>query len=67
MMSFDEISEEISVDICFSERKRSTQVYSKPQLNENPESNVSSNSDVDFKIEPTIETITKRNHDVRSP
>ena len=30
------VSEEIPTDNCFSERKRSTQVYLKEQLNENP-------------------------------
>ena len=39
------------MDNCFSESKHSTQVYSKEQLNENPESNISSNNDVDFKME----------------
>ena len=34
---------------CFSESKHSTQVYSKEQLNENPESNISSNNDVILK------------------
>ena len=38
---------------------------SKEQLNENPESN-SSNNDVDFKMEPTIETNIKRRHDVNN-
>ena len=55
------ISEEIPMDNCFSEGKRSTQVYSKERLNENPESKISSNNDIDFKMEPTIETITKEN------
>ena len=39
------------MDNCFSENNHSTQVYSKEQLNENPESNISSNNDVDFKME----------------
>ena len=65
--SFDEnISEEIPMVNCFSEGKRSTQVYSKEQLNENPESNIRSNNDVDFKIELTIVTITKRKHKVNN-
>ena len=38
------------MDNCFSESKHSTQVYSKEQLTENPESN-SSNNDVDFRME----------------
>ena len=50
------------MDNCFSKSKHSTQVYSKEQLNKNPESHMSSNNDVDFKMEPTIETITKRKH-----
>ena len=53
------------MDNCFSESKPSTQVYSKEQLNENRESN-SSNNDVDFKMEPTIETDTKRKHDINN-
>ena len=57
LQSFDKnISEEIPMDNCFSESKHSTQVYSKEQLNENPEYN-STNDDVGFKTEPTIETI----------
>lgn len=61
LQSFDEnISEEISMDNCFSERKRSNQVYTKEQLDEDPESSICSNNDVDFKIEPT-----KRKHDVK--
>ena len=57
LQSFDKnISEEIPMDNCFSESKHSTQVYSKEQLNENPEYN-STNGDVGFKTEPTIETI----------
>ena len=52
LQSFDKnIAEEIPMDNCFSESKHSTQVYSKEQLNENPESNISSNNDVDFKME----------------
>ena len=36
LQSFDKnISEEIPMVICFSEGKRSTQVYSKEQFNEN--------------------------------
>ena len=35
-------------------------------INENPESNISSNNDVDFKMEPKIETITKRKHGVNN-
>ena len=67
LKSFDKnISEQISMDNCFSEGKRSTQIWSKDQLNENPESNISSNNDVDFKMEPTIEIITKRKHDVNN-
>ena len=54
------------MDNCFSESKHSTQVYSKEQLNQNPESNISSTNDVDFKMESTIETITKRKHDVNN-
>ena len=54
------------MDNCFSESKHSTQVYSKEQINKNPESNISSNNDVDFKMEPTKETVTKRKHDVNS-
>ena len=57
LQSFDKnISEEIPMDNCFSESKHSIQVYSKEQLNENPEYN-STNDDVGFKTEPTIETI----------
>ena len=57
LQSFDRnISEEIPMDNCFPESKHSTQVYSKEQLNENPESN-STNDDVGFKTEPTIKTI----------
>ena len=57
LQSFDKnISEEIPIDNCFSESKHSTQVYSKEQLNENPEYN-STYNDVGFKTEPTIETI----------
>ena len=57
LQSFDKnISEEIPMDNCFSESKHSTQVYSKEQLNENPEYN-STNDDVGFKTEPTIKTI----------
>ena len=41
LQSFDKnISEEIPMDNCFSESKHSTQ--------ENPESNISSNNDLDF-------------------
>ena len=58
------ISEEIPIDNCFSDNKHSSQIYSKKQLNENPEPNISSKNVVDFKMEPTIETITKRKHDV---
>ena len=54
------------MDNCFSESKHSTQVYLKEQLNQNPESSISSNNDVDFKMESTIETITKRKHDVNN-
>ena len=54
------------MDNCFSENKHSTQVYSKEQLNENPEPNISSKNDVDLKIEPTIQTITKRKHEVNN-
>ena len=51
LQSFDKnIAEEIPMDNCFSESKHSTQVYSKEQLNENPESN-SNNNDVDFRME----------------
>ena len=57
------ISEQIPMDNCFSEGKRSTQVYSKERLNENPESKISSNNDIDFKMEPKIEKITKRKYD----
>ena len=56
------ISEEIPMDNCFSEGKRSTQVYSKERLNENPESKISSNNNIDFKMEPKIEIITKRKY-----
>ena len=50
LQSFDKnISEEIPMDNCFSESKHSTQLYSKEQLNENPESNISSNNDVILK------------------
>ena len=67
LQSFDKnISEEIPMDNCFSEGERSTQVYSKEQLNENPESNISSNNDVDFEIEKTIATITTRKHKVNN-
>ena len=67
LQSFDKnIAEEIPMDNCFSESKHSTQVYSKEQLNENPESNISSNNDVDFKMEWTAETITKRKHDINN-
>ena len=54
------------MDNCFSENKHSTQVYSKEQLNENPEPNISSKNDVDLKIEPTIQTITKRKQEVNN-
>ena len=37
--------------------------FIKKQLNKNPESNINSNNDVDFKMELTKETITKRKHD----
>ena len=51
LQSFDKnVAEEIPMDNCFSGSKHSTQVYSKEQLNENPESN-SSNNDVHFKME----------------
>lgn len=60
-------SEEISMDNCFSERKPSTQAYSKEQLNENPESNINSNNDIDFEIEPTIDTITKTKYGIKKP
>ena len=52
LQSFDKnIAEEIPMDNCFSENKHSTQAYSKEELNKNPESNISSNNDVDFKME----------------
>ena len=54
------------MDNWFSESKHSTQAYSKEQLNENPESNISSNNDVDIKMEPAIKTITKRKHDINN-
>ena len=64
MQSFDKsIYEEVPIDNCFSEDKRSTQDYSRNQLNENSKSN-SSNNDVDFKMEPKKETITKRKYHV---
>ena len=50
LQSFDKnISEEIPMDNCFSKSKHSTQLYSKEQLNENPEYNISSNNDVILK------------------
>ena len=54
------------MDNCFSEVKRSIQVYSKEQLSENPKSNISSNNDIDFEMEPTIGRITKRKPDVNN-
>ena len=60
------IAEEIPMDNFFSESKHLTRVCSKEQLNENPESNISSNYDVDFKMEPTRERITERKHDVNN-
>ena len=49
----------------FLQQRKLQSFDSKEQLNENPESN-SSNNDVDFKMEPTIETNTKRRHDVNN-
>ena len=50
LQSFDKnIAEEMPMDNSFSESKHSAQVYSKEQLNENPESNISSNNDVILK------------------
>ena len=43
------IAEEIPMDNLFSESKHLIHVYSKEQLNENPESNISSNNDVILK------------------
>ena len=54
------------MDNCFSESEHSTKVYSKEQLNENPESKIRSNNDVDFKMEPTVQTITERKQDVNN-
>ena len=52
LQSFDKnIAEEIPMDNCFSKSKHSTQVYSKEQLNKNPESNIGSDNGVDFKME----------------
>ena len=49
----------------FLQQRKLQSFDSKEQLNENPESN-SSNNDVDFKMEPTIETNTKRRHDINN-
>ena len=66
LQSFDKnIAEKIPIDKCFSQSRHSTQVYSKEQLSENPESNVSNSNDVGFKMEPTIETNTKRKHVIK--
>ena len=54
------------MDNCFSEVKRSIQVYSKEQLSEDPEFNISNNNDIDFEMEATIERITKRKPDVNN-
>ena len=51
---------------CFSASKHLTIVYSKEQLNENPEFNISSNHDLILKWNQQIETITKRKHDVNN-
>ena len=54
----------MGTNFFFKQRKLQS-FDSKEQLNENPESN-SSNNDEDFKMEPTIETNTKRRHDVNN-
>ena len=49
----------------FLQQRKLQSFDSKEQLNENPESN-SSNNDIDFQMEPTIETNTKRGHAVNN-